>query len=165
MSPDFYVLPGVLRTDERAMAFPLPLSRAPSSPCLPNESGVERSSPDYKAFTKPSVPPSPALRMPAERLIRRWDQNELMGRREGKERGTEAGRRWRQGARMVMGRCTQAHFQLLLAHVTFCAHGTAHTAQHTPTSAHGTRRSHTAHTCGLSHPTFPHCLPQTHMLT
>lgn len=87
-----------------------------------------------------------------------------MGRREGKERGTEARRRWRQVAGMVMGRRPQAHFQLHSAHVTFCTHGAAHTAWHTALSAHGTRRSHPGHTCSLSRPTFQRSLSQTHML-
>lgn len=67
-------------------------------------------------------------------------------------------------AGMVMGRCTQARFQLHSAHMTFCTHGAAHTAWHTSLSAHGTHRSHPGHTCSLNGPTFQHSPSQTHLL-
>lgn len=59
------------------------------------------------------------------------DRDELMGRREGEARGAEAERRWQRVAGMVMGRCTQARFQLHAAHMTSCTHGLhTHPCQH-----------------------------------
>lgn len=86
------------------------------------------------------------------KLVKTLDWDELTGQREGEARGAEAERRWQRVAGMVMGRCTQARFQLHAAHVTSCTHGLhTHPCQHT---------EHTAHTLGI----LQRSSPQTHVL-
>lgn len=81
--------------------------------------------------------------------------------REEEERGTEAGRRWQQVAGMVMGRCTQACFQLHSAHMTSCTHGAAHTARHASLPTHGTHCSHPGPTHAESERPHFSALPAT----
>lgn len=85
MSPGFVPYLWSLGQTSRPWLFSCPLAEPPA-PHLPREPGVEGSSPDHTEFTKPPVPPSPALKMLGEGWRRHRNQEELMGRREGKAR-------------------------------------------------------------------------------
>lgn len=85
MSPGFVPYLCSLGQTSRPGLFSSP-SAEPPAPRLPREPGVKGSSPDHTEFTKPPVPPSPALRMLGGGWRRHWNQEELTGRREEKAR-------------------------------------------------------------------------------